>query len=196
MLWRLILKLMFKVSLPLVALVGVMSYGHYLQGGDPAAIWRTIGGGAMAKASNMFGNARDGVTGLGQKVANAGDLSDGTILPSTTTQIYTWTDANGQTHYSQSAPPNQQSTVMNVDSTTNVLVGFSESNRPVPDFEDNQGSGDIARGDPWRDEQGNTPTGDQRMPGMAGMVSGGQKPGDNPAEGVDVQALMKLLQAR
>lgn len=191
MLWRLILKLTFKMSLPLIGLLGVLSYGHYMQGGDPGAIWRSVGGGISAKVASLFDGARDSVSSLGDKVASVGDEPSSDGSPTTSTRVYTWTDAQGQTHYSQSAPVDQQATSMMVDSNVNVLVGFSESHRPIPEIPDTQESGAMITGG----SQDNGLGEGQPMPGIAGVLSS-QNPDSNPAEGVDVQALMKVLQAR
>lgn len=195
MLWRLILKLMFKMSLPLVGLLGVLSYGHYLQGGDPGAIWRSVGDGIGTKVTSLFDGARNSVSGLGDTVASVANDTTGDESSATSTRVFTWTDAQGQTHFSQSAPLDRPATSMMVDSRTNVLVGFSEAHRPTPEIRDTHESDGGRVDDPQLRAANGDASGAQPMPGIAGLVSS-QNSGGNPAEGVDVQALMKILQAR
>jgi len=42
MLWRIVGKLLFKATVPLLLVLGVLSYGHYLRGGDPGALWKGV----------------------------------------------------------------------------------------------------------------------------------------------------------
>ena len=40
MVWRILGKLLFKALASLVLVLGVLSYGHYLRGGDPGFLWK------------------------------------------------------------------------------------------------------------------------------------------------------------
>ncbi len=59
MLWRLIAKLMFKACVPLILIAGVLTYGFYLRGGDPGALWKGIAGRASDQVVNLFSGMGD-----------------------------------------------------------------------------------------------------------------------------------------
>lgn len=93
MLTKLVFKILFKALVPIVCLVGIMSYGLYMQGGDPAALFGKIAGGA-------FNNMKSSVKDAGQSVQNAGKVATG----NNKTTVYKWVDENGVTQFG-SAPP-------------------------------------------------------------------------------------------
>jgi len=44
MLTKIILKMLLKATIPVVIIAGVMSYGMYMRGGDPAGLFRQLAG--------------------------------------------------------------------------------------------------------------------------------------------------------
>jgi len=60
MLTKMIAKLMLKACIPLVLVTGAVSYGHYVRGGDPAALFGGIASGALNSMKAAVTNtARD-----------------------------------------------------------------------------------------------------------------------------------------
>ena len=110
---RLVLKLLFKACVPLVALVGIMSYMLYLQGGDPGAVFSKI-------TAGIGGKARDSVQTAGQSFDSL--KSSATPSSSSVSEVHTWVDEYGVTHYSTSAPMDRQSQTVRVNPNTNVVA--------------------------------------------------------------------------
>ena len=94
MLGKLVLKIVFKASLPLVAVAGVLSYGLYLKGGDPMSMWSTV-------ANRTIGSIRESGANTVQSVQA---LAPNTQGSSSSTLVYTWVDASGTTHYGSNPP--------------------------------------------------------------------------------------------
>jgi len=99
---RLVLKFAFKACLPVLAMVGIMSYMYYLQGGDPKAVLTKVTGG-------IFGQARDSMNQAGRSLDS---ISLDSLKPggeSSVREVHTWVDANGVTHYEYTAPAGVES---------------------------------------------------------------------------------------
>ncbi len=113
MVTRLVLKLLLKACVPLIAVVGVMSYLLYLQGGDPAAVFSKI-------TSGISGKARDSVQQAGQSF---GSLKSSTASTSSSVgEVHTWVDEHGVTHYSTSAREDGDSETVRLNPNANVVA--------------------------------------------------------------------------
>lgn len=116
MLTRIVLKILFKACLPLVAVVGIMSYMMYLNGGDPKALIAKVFSGAA-------GQARSSMQQAGQ---SARSLTPSSLTPSSEgssiSTVHKWVDSDGVTHFSSSAPANVQSQTMRVNANANVVA--------------------------------------------------------------------------
>ena len=62
MLFKMIGKLLFKATIPLLIVAGLFSYGMYSRGGDPLAMWKGFGSGVMDQLASMFSNVKDDAT--------------------------------------------------------------------------------------------------------------------------------------
>jgi len=67
---KMILKLLFKAMVPLICVAGFLSYGLYMKGGDPMAMWSKIGGG-------MLGSLRDTGTKTAESVQSLSPVGGG-----------------------------------------------------------------------------------------------------------------------
>ena len=110
--------------MPLTAVVGVMSYMLYLQGGDPGAVFSKITAGIGVKA-------RDSV----QQASQSFDSLKSNAVPSSSTisEVHTWVDEYGVTHYSTSAPVNGLSEMVRLHPNANVVASVP-SRDPEPEF--------------------------------------------------------------
>ncbi len=100
MIVKLLLKIAFKACLPLVAMVGIVSYMLYMNGGDPLSM------GKQMISSMDFGksatNATSSITGTFDAIGSKVGASPGGAKKGST--VYKWVDAAGVTQYG-SAPP-------------------------------------------------------------------------------------------
>ncbi len=125
---RLVLKLLFKAAVPLVAVVGIMSYMLYLQGGDPGAVFSKI-------ASGISGKASDSVKNAGQSFDSLTSSASSSSSTSSVSEVHTWVDEYGVTHYSTSAPRDRQSETVRVNPNANVVVSVpTREAQPQPEF--------------------------------------------------------------
>lgn len=189
MFWRLLAKLMFKACVPLILLAGVLTYGFYLRGGDPGALWKGIAGKASAQVASLFSGARDDVSqaasALSRSAADTVGSDDGR---SGLTQVFTWKDASGMTHYSTTRPTGVSATSVRVDPNVNVLAPVRA---PVPMVRPANGAessvGDVDH------ETGAS------MPGVAGQVlsTRSERQAGSEASGatIDPAQLLRMLQA-
>ena len=121
---RLVLKLLLKACVPLVAVVGIMSYMLYLQGGDPGAVFSKI-------TAGIGGKARDSVKQAGQSFDS---LSSNTTSSSpSVSEVHTWVDEYGVTHYSTSAPADGQSEMLRLNPNANVVASVP-TREPEPEL--------------------------------------------------------------
>ena len=122
MVWRILGKLLFKALASLVLVLGVLSYGHYLRGGDPGFLWKNITSTGAQRVVGVLNGSLDGLKrGAGASVAAlrsgvGGDEAAGKAV------IFTWQDADGVTHFSQTAPSGVTSRTVTIDSNVNVLA--------------------------------------------------------------------------
>ena len=122
MLARLVGKLLIKACIPLVMVAGVMSYGVHLRGGDPAALWGHVAGGAFDKAGSMFTKAKNDAAGVAGKLAQTANNSSLSGGDTGHTQVFKWVDDAGVTHFSSAAPEGINARSISVDPNTNVLA--------------------------------------------------------------------------
>ena len=187
MLWRLTVKLMFKACVPLILLAGVLTYGSYLRGGDPAALWKDIARRTSGQVASVFSGMGDDASraagALGRGVASA----TGTETENGLTKVYTWKDASGVTHYSSAEPAGVSTTFVSVDPNVNVLAPVTSA----PRANDSQSGEESAR------------KSTDRLPGVAGQVlstrSDRQSSGDRSSSSssdatMDPAQLLRMLQ--
>lgn len=107
MLVKLVFKILFKASLPLVAVAGVLSYGLYLKGGDPISMWSTI-------ASRAVGSVRESSVRTADSVKALAPMSTGS---SNHAAVFSWVDQNGVKHYGSTPPAGVDATPMSIRTT-------------------------------------------------------------------------------
>lgn len=200
---RMVFTMMFKIGIGLGLMLGIASYAQYLSGGDPGSVWRRVGGGVATSVGNSVGGLRDrledAVDGAGSM--SAGWMGQGQDDVSTSsqdggdgmTQVWTWQDASGGTHYSNAPPAGQASTRLAVDPNVNVLAPVVDQSLRTAGAGDRMpiggrsadapSSGALSRGVP-----------DLQQPGIAGALQRAR--GDGPApDPARAEALLKLLQS-
>lgn len=193
MLWRLIAKLTFKACVPLILLAGVLTYGVYLRGGDPGALWKGIAGRASDQAVSLFSNMGDDASraasalGRGAAAATGTGSRSGAGTQNGLTRVYTWKDASGVTHYSSAEPEGVRATSVSVDPNVNVLAPVKAPRVEVTDTHE-AAEGESA----------------ERLPGVAGHVlstrsdrqADGNGAGDSSSgAALDPAQLLRMLQS-
>ncbi|MFK7859475.1 MAG: DUF4124 domain-containing protein [Granulosicoccus sp.] len=199
MLGRLVAKMMFKACVPLVAVAGVMTYGVYLKGGDPVKLWTHVGAGAFGQAGDMFSKAKNDAVGLAENLTGGSGEPGG----SGATDVFTWKDAEGVTHFGTTAPTGVNAETLSVNPNINVLTPVSapparvESRRNGSEFAaglgepHNSGIGSHAGQDHSSVRALEQDMGEP-LPGVAGqLLSNGAASGN----GVDAAQLIRLLQS-
>ncbi len=104
-------KLIFKIAVMLIIVVGMSNYVMYI----------------------MTGKSPFSFSGNGPSLPNAPSMSD--LVPAGKQTAYKWTDANGVVHYSSEPPPEgQQATELEVDPNANLIQGLREApaDNPAP----------------------------------------------------------------
>lgn len=122
MVWRILGKLLFRTTVSLVLVLGVLSYGHYLRGGDPGSLWKNIAGNGAQRFVGVLNGSLDGLKrGADASVAalRSGVRSSEAAGKAV---IFTWQDADGITHFSQTAPSGVTSRTVTIDPNVNVLA--------------------------------------------------------------------------
>ena len=109
---KLIFKIIFKAMVPIVCVVGVMSYGMYMNGGDPAAMFKKVLG-------NSIQSAKTSVRGAADSVQSVSPVS----LPSSKTTVYQWVDANGVTQFGSAPPEGVAATAKTYNNNANLVAG-------------------------------------------------------------------------
>jgi hypothetical protein len=148
MLLKIITKLLFKATLPLIAISGVLTYGAYLQGVDTGAIWKKVGSGLGAQFNDSVASVRHGAGSALSKVSDTGSaaLSNASSLSASqhpapgSGQLYKWVDSNGVTHYGSEPPAGLNAQTMQVNPDMNVVASVPRTGR--------QSSGDASRKQP------------------------------------------------
>lgn len=214
MLLRILAKLLFKATIPLFLIAGIFTYGYYMKGGDPASLWAGAGSGVMKQLSSLFSGVKDDASRAAASVSQvAGDgLGAVNSDKSVNRKVYTWTDADGVTHYSSVAPNGTQSATVSVNPDQNVMAPIkvpkvpevvkNESvskvkvtqNKSKPgassDFSDLQGeASDYA--DPEVQDVADQLGGE--LPGVVGKILSSQS-GDG-AGSINPKQLIKMLQS-
>lgn len=209
MLARLVGKLLIKACIPLVMVAGVMSYGVHLRGGDPAALWRHVAGGAFDQAGAMFTKAKNDAAGVAGNLARSANNSSLSGEDAGHTQVFKWVDDAGVTHFSSAAPAGIDASSISVDPNTNILAPVvtpvvvhdegspgehgTSSGRALqaasPDHR--QGNGSAGSGVSQAVRRHESQTGEP-LPGIAGHLLSGGAAGEN---GLDAAQLIRLLQS-
>ncbi len=125
MIWQITGKLLLKALLPLLLLIGVLNYGVYLRGGDPLALWKGVGQNMLASIQSTASNTASSLGGVKNNLQKIG-------LPSSAseTQVFTWKDQNGTTHYSSSRPEGINAQMQRYDPDANVVQRFKAPKKP------------------------------------------------------------------
>ncbi len=128
MLIKMILKLLFKASVPLVLIAGVSFYMLSSKGIDPVALVKQALPAQGVSVSGAFGDARDLVSSGANIVSGAAGSSS--IGPKDT--LYRWKDENGVTQFSNVAPnkPTGVSTIV-VNPNQNVIASLPKKEKPA-----------------------------------------------------------------
>jgi len=143
MLTKIVLKMLLKITIPIVCLVGVMSYGMYMKGGDPGALFAKLVG-------NSIQSAKTSVQGAGNSIKSASPIKS-----SNKTTVYQWVDEYGVTQFG-SAPPEGVAAQSKTYSNNSNLM---DAQKPMPSAQAQIDS---------EPQPGFGPDG-ERLPGMAGM---------------------------
>jgi len=120
MLLKMCLKLLLKAMVPLIAVAGMMTYGLYLKGGDPMKMWSKIGNG-------MLGSMRQSGQRTAESVQALNPVGDGPRR----TQVFSWVDAHGTTHYGSNPPAGVTARSMSINTTSNVVAPPPKPAQPV-----------------------------------------------------------------
>jgi len=140
---KLIFKLLFKATIPIVCVIGVMSYGFYMKGGDPGAVFAKI-------VDKTVQNAKSSVKSAGSSVQSAAPVK----AASSKTTVYQWKDENGVTVFGERAPDDMASKTLVINNNENV-VSAHKPRAPEPEAQE-LGAANLG------------PDG-KPLPGMAGM---------------------------
>lgn len=165
----LVFKLLLKACVPLLLVVGTVSYGTYLRGGDPGAVIARVGDGLSARFAELGAGARDDIVRASNGVTGA------------STTVRRWTDADGTVHYSNAPDAPVDARIVQVDPRTNVIIAVRP---PPPQPPSSAAALPASRPD--------TPGagGAGAVPGVAGSL--GAVPKDVTPE--QAQALLRMLQ--
>jgi len=143
MLTKIVLKLMLKVAVPVVCVVGIMSYGMYMRGGDPAALFTKLIGSSVQ-------SVKSSVKGAGDSLKSASP-----IKPSNKTTVYKWVDEYGVTQFGSAPPEGVSAQAKTYDNNANLMDAQKPVARQAADNDDQMQSGFGPDG--------------ERLPGMAGV---------------------------
>lgn len=124
MLLRIMAKLLLKATIPLLLIAGLFTYGVYMKGGDPAAMWKSAGSGVVAQFGSLFSGVKQDAGRAAATVSRAAEDGFGVVTPgsSSSRKVLTWKDENGVTHFGTVAPIGTQSTTVSVNPDQNVLA--------------------------------------------------------------------------
>lgn len=186
MLWRLVARLLFKACVPLVAIAGVLTYGVYLRGGDPSAMWSSVVERGLGQFDKLFANVQDDTSRAVGAITRGVNSVAAEHQAGALTQVFTWKDDDGVTHYSTSLPDGVVAGTVMVDPNVNVLAPVRA---PVS----------LSTGD--SPGEASTEDSAERLPGVAGQVLATRQPA--PADnrtgdalpGVDPTQLLRMLQS-
>lgn len=216
MLIRMVGKLLFKATLPLVFLAGIATYGYYMKGGDPGALWGGVFERVGVQARQLASGVRDDASraaGTLSRSASVG-LNVEDTGQAGKSRVYKWVDADGVTHFSSSAPAGIESSLLMIDPDVNVLAPVTAPARSLSpagspsNHDDGQkvllpgganrpltssGGRTLRASDRAAADQDMNDVVDQlggRLPGIAGHILNPQK---DPATGVNAVELLNSL---
>jgi len=186
MLGRLVVKILFKVCMVLVMVSGAMSYAVHLQGGDPAALWRRVASGAFGHAADMFLQAKNDAFRLAGDLTAEGQNVEIFKRSSGLTELFTWKDASGVTHFGSETPEGVSATLVAVNPDVNVLAPVKTMNSRTQTSKDDallldSERSSIGRADAIADDGYN--------------ASSGSKELDQSVKSLDPSRLIRLLQS-
>jgi hypothetical protein len=212
MVFKLIGKLLFKATIPLLIVAGLFTYGMSTRGGDPVAMWKGFGSNVMDQLASLFSEAKDDAATAAAAVAKVGEGSTGIaeITGSKRTKIFTWKDANGVTQYSNVAPSDFDSKKLSINPNTNVMapvevpepvkVTRSESEAtgkesknvlsPTASRKERKGGDGSSYSDPAVQDVANQLGGE--LPGVVGQILSTQ--GAEGGKALNPAQLLKMLQ--
>ena len=110
MLTKMILKILFKATIPIVIMVGLMSYVMYMNGGNPGGIYAKLIG-------NSFQSAKSSIQGAGDSLKSASPGSK----PSSKTTVYQWVDENGVTQFGSKPPEGIAASSKTFNNNANIM---------------------------------------------------------------------------
>ncbi len=124
MLLRIMAKLLLKATFPLLIIAGLFTYGVYMKGGDPSAMWKNAGSGIATQFGSLFSGVKEDAGRAAATVSRAAEGGLGAVAPgaSSSRKVLTWRDENGVTHFGTVAPVGVQSTTVSVNPDQNVLA--------------------------------------------------------------------------
>lgn len=189
MLSGMIARLLLKALLSLVVLLGMASYGMYLSGGDPQALWQRLAAGAL----DSVGESADRV---GERMSAPARALTGRDEPAG--QVWTWRDADGLAHYANAPPDGVEATPIRLAPDVNVLAPLPKKG-PTGLSVSPPGAGDevLRRASGLPSVEGRVRPGAEAsgepLPGIGGAISRarGDAPPPDPAR---AEALLRLLQ--
>ena len=123
MFWRITGKLLLKAMLPFLILIGILNYTQYMRGGDPFAMWKTMGHNMMASMKSSTSSTLSSIDDVKGDIQNMS-------APGTATQVYAWKDAQGMMHYSTSKPSGVDAQTQSYDPDANVVQRFVAPEKP------------------------------------------------------------------
>lgn len=145
MLTKMIFKMLFKAMIPFVMIIGVISYGMYTRGGDPAAFFGNLAG----NVGNPFQSVKNSVQGAGDSLQALSPVD----MPSSKTTIYKWVDEYGNTQFGSTPPDGVNATSKTYNNNANTMAATPVQKPVAASTEQQAGFG---------------PDG-ERLPGVAGM---------------------------
>lgn len=220
MLLKTITKLLFKATLPLIAISGVLTYAAYLQGVDTGAIWKKVGSGLGAQFSESIASARQGAGSALSRVSDRSTTLGSALSLSSSQrpgqgagQLFKWVDSNGVTHYGSEPPAGIDAQRMQINSDMNVVASLpttrakssADLSREKPGVQARSGS-ESSNNMELRDTQGfnsaavskavadlEAQTGES-LPGIAGQLLSGSSDVTGAASKLNPSELVRLLQ--
>jgi len=170
-----------------ILVLGVLSYGHYLRGGDPGALWKNVASSGTSRIMGVLNGTIDGAKRQAEDAVASVSRNSDDSSSAGTTEVFTWQDENGVTHFSQVAPAGVSANSVTVNPNVNVLAPIRSLN--VQDPSDQNKSASVTPGASSSDDLQAI----GGMPGIAGQLPnlGGANPDNNKAA---QEQLIKMLQ--
>ncbi|MFK8080258.1 MAG: DUF4124 domain-containing protein [Granulosicoccus sp.] len=213
MLGQLVGKLLIKAFVMVLIMAGIMTYGIYLRGGDAGGVWKKLASGAIDNIGNSLSRTKNDAVGLAGNLTGGADASDGLLTGAQKTEVYTWKDAEGVTHFGTAAPLDVTARSLTVDPNVNILapVAARELNDVRDESRNTRNAGPTGMPQPaLANDSGKSRSRDSRssqidqsvknleeemggpLPGFAGQIlSSGAANGN----GTDPAQLIRLLQS-